>query len=102
MGLCGKRSQRDETQRNQKVSQGACADSAAVAAFAHIRRATSAHKAWINLQKTYEDTGLFKRFGPLQVLFSTKLKECESEEKYINKITDISHQLTNTLTGLDD
>lgn len=91
----------EELKREQKAL-ARIALSVQPSAFAHIRSVTSAHKAWVNLQKAYEDTGLCRRLGLLRTLFSTKLKECQSMENYINKITDVAQQLTDIKAGLDD
>ncbi|XP_028173293.1 uncharacterized protein LOC114362196 [Ostrinia furnacalis] len=68
----------------------------------HIRTAKSAHEAWTILQKTYEGRGLSRRLGLLRSLFNTKLSECSSMEVYLNKIKEISHQLSEIESPLDD
>ncbi|KAF9789988.1 hypothetical protein SFRURICE_008144 [Spodoptera frugiperda] len=65
-------------------------------------RAKSAHEAWKILQKAYEGRGLSRRLGLLRSLFSTKLSENSSMEVYLNKIKEISHQLHETESPLDD
>lgn len=72
------------------------------AAIPHIRNASTAHQAWNNLQKAYEDKGLCRRLGLLRTMFSTKLSESESMEAYLNKITEISQQLYEIGSGLED
>lgn len=71
------------------------------AAFAHVRSAKTAHEAWTNLQKAYEDRGLCRRLTLLRALFNTKL-ENQSMESYINKIVEISQQLSDIGSPLDD
>lgn len=71
-------------------------------AIPHIRKAKTAHEAWTNLQKAYEDRGLCRRLGLLRTLFSTKLSEHENMEAYLNKITEISQQLSEIESPLDD
>uniref|UniRef100_A0A2A4JFX6 CCHC-type domain-containing protein n=1 Tax=Heliothis virescens TaxID=7102 RepID=A0A2A4JFX6_HELVI len=72
------------------------------AVIPHIRTAKSAFEAWNNLQKAYEGKGLSRRLGLLRTLFATKLSECESMEAYVNKITEISQQLSEIGSPLDD
>lgn len=71
------------------------------AAFSHVRSAKTAHEAWTNLQKAYEDRGLCRRLALLRALFSTKL-ENQSMESYINRIVEISQQLSDIGSPLED
>lgn len=68
----------------------------------HIRNAMSAHEAWSSLEKAYEDRGLCRRLGLLRTLFATKLDESGSMEIYINKITELSQQLSEIGSPLED
>lgn len=72
------------------------------AVIPYIRTAKSAHEAWKILQKAYEGRGLSRRLGLLRSLFSTKLSENSSMEVYLNKIKEISHQLHEIESPLDD
>lgn len=71
------------------------------AAFTHVRSAKTAHEAWTNLQKAYEDRGLCRRLALLGTLFSTKL-ENQTMESYLRKITETSHLLNEIGSPLDD
>lgn len=71
-------------------------------AIPHIRNAKSAHEAWSSLERAYEDRGLCRRLGLLRTLFATKLDECENMECYINKITELSQQLSEIGSPLED
>uniref|UniRef100_A0A2H1WMK4 SFRICE_021333 n=1 Tax=Spodoptera frugiperda TaxID=7108 RepID=A0A2H1WMK4_SPOFR len=72
------------------------------AVIPYIRTAKSAHEAWKILQKAYEGRGLSRRLGLLRSLFNTKLSENSSMEVYLNKIKEISHQLNEIESPLDD
>lgn len=90
-----------DTKRKQRA-QAKIALAVTPAAIPHIRNAQTAKEAWDNLQRAYEDKGLCRRLGLLRTLFGTKLNECENMECYVNKITEISQQLTEIGSPLED
>lgn len=90
-----------DVKKNQKA-QAKIALTVSPAAIPHIRNAKTAKEAWDNLQKAYEDKGLCRRLGLLRSLFGTKLSESENMERYVNKITEISQQLTEIGSPLED
>ncbi|XP_069358848.1 uncharacterized protein [Maniola hyperantus] len=97
--------ERDDGEKDMKRQLKALARislSVQPAAIPHIRNATTAYEAWRNLQKAYEDKGLCRRLGLLRTLFAVKLNESQSMEAYVNKITEISQQLTEIGSGLED
>lgn len=71
-------------------------------AIPHIRNAKTAHEAWTNLQKAYEDRGLCRRLGLLRTLFATKLSDSENMEAYLNRITEMAQQLSEIGSPLED
>lgn len=88
--------------KKKQRAQAKIALAVSAAAIPHIRNAQSAKEAWDNLQKAYEDKGLCRRLGLLRTLFGTKLNECENMECYVNKITEISQQLREIGSPLED
>lgn len=91
---------KDEKKR-QKALAKICL-SVSVEVLPHVRNASSAFEAWNNLQRAYEDRGLSRRLGLLRSLFGLKLKEMESMEKYITRITELAQQLREIDSPLDD
>lgn len=71
-------------------------------AYPHVRNAASAFEAWNNLQRAYEDKGLCRRLSLLRSLFSMKLCEYESMDKYLSNITEIVQQLADIGSPLED
>lgn len=62
--------------------------------YTHVKTTKTAKEAWENLQKAFEDTGMCRRMGLLDVLCNTKLKNCSSIEVYVDKITTAASKLT--------
>ncbi|CAG4914890.1 unnamed protein product [Colias eurytheme] len=87
--------------RSQKALAKICL-SVKPSVFTHVRNAETARDAWINLQKAYEDKGLSRRLSLLRLLFETKLCDCESMEAYVAKISDLSQQLNDIGSPLED
>lgn len=90
----------DETKQLKALAKIAL--SVSPAAIPHIRNAKTAHEAWCSLQKAYEDKGLCRRLGLLRSLFGTKLSESGTMEAYINKIMEVSQQLSEIGSALED
>ncbi|KAL0883080.1 hypothetical protein ABMA27_016546 [Loxostege sticticalis] len=93
---------KDVDKKKSEKALARIALSVAPAVIPHIRTAKSAHEAWKLLQKAYEGHGLNRRLGLLRSLFSMKLSENSSMEAYLNKIKEISHQLSEIEAPLDD
>ncbi|KAI5636093.1 gag-polypeptide of LTR copia-type domain-containing protein [Phthorimaea operculella] len=87
--------------RSQKALAKICL-SVQPSCFTYVRNAETAHVAWNNLQKAYEDKGLSRRLSLLRLLFAMKLCECESMEAYVTRISDLSQQLSDIGSPLDD
>lgn len=66
----------------------------------YVRNAVTAHEAWSNLQKAYEDRGLCRRLTLLRTLFAVKLEA--SMEAYLTKVCGIAQQLRDMEAALDD
>lgn len=90
-----------DAKKQQKAFAKICL-SVSAEVLPHVRNASSAFEAWNNLQKAYEDRGLSRRLGLLRSLFGLKLKETDSMEKYITKITELAQQLREIDSPLDD
>ncbi|KAI5637067.1 gag-polypeptide of LTR copia-type domain-containing protein [Phthorimaea operculella] len=90
-----------DPKKNQKALAKICL-SVGPSVLPQIRDATTPYKAWKNLETAYQDKGLCRRLGLLRALFGMKLNQMESMEAYVSKISELSQQLTDIGSPLDD
>lgn len=90
-----------DEKKNRKALAKICL-SVSSSAMHHVRNAETPHQAWTNLQKAYEDKGLSRRLGLLRSLFGVRLLEMDGMESYLGRITEISQQLKDIDSPLDD
>lgn len=90
-----------DMKKSQKALARICL-SVQTSAFPHVRNAKDAREAWNNLSRAFEDKGLCRRLGLLRTLFSTKLSEHDSMESYLGKLQELSQQLFDINSPLDD
>lgn len=91
----------EDKKKTQKALARICL-SVQTSAFPHVRNARDAREAWNNLSKAYEDKGLCRRLGLLRTLFNTKLAGHDSMESYLAKLQELSQQLHDINSPLDD
>lgn len=61
--------------------------------FSHLQGTTTPKEAWEKLRDTFEDNGVTRKVGLLRILTSTRLKDCNSVEAYVNQIISTAHKL---------
>lgn len=52
--------------------------------YSYVAEDDTAKKAWQNITKAFEDSGLSRKVSLLQQLVSLKLNDCVSMEEYVN------------------
>lgn len=61
-----------------------------------------ARKAWENLSKAYENNGLTRRLSLYRALFGTKLTDHRSMDSYLGKMSELSQQLQDIGSPVND
>ncbi|KAL0821823.1 hypothetical protein ABMA28_005348 [Loxostege sticticalis] len=92
---------KDNVKKDQKALAKICL-SVHTSVQSHVRNAKTAYEAWKNLEAAYEDKGLIRRLSLLRSLCDIRLSGCSSMECYINKIIDVTQQLSDMGTPLED
>lgn len=90
-----------DAKKKQKALAKICL-SVSTSALTHVRNAKSPYQAWTNLESAYEDKGLSRRLGLLRSLFSIKLENAAGMEAYLSRIAELSQQLKDIGSSLDD
>lgn len=70
--------------------------------FAHVFNAKTAHEVWHKLCGAYEDKGWGRRITLQRQLWSCKLENCTSMEKYVSKVVTIAQQLNDIDAKVSD
>ncbi|XP_071575062.1 uncharacterized protein [Temnothorax nylanderi] len=70
--------------------------------YVHVRDLSTAKEVWESLQKAFEDSGLTRRVGLRKTMTTTKLLDCTTVDKYVNRIITAAHQLRSTNLNVPD
>ena len=71
-------------------------------AHPHVRTANTAEVAWTNLQKAYEDRGLYRRLSLFKTLVRVRLDNFRIMEDYVNEVMSVAQKLSDIDAPVDD
>lgn len=71
-------------------------------AYPHVRTAKTAVEAWSNLQKAYEDKGLYRRLSLFRTLVRVRLENFKKMEDYVNEVMSVAQKLSDIDSPVDD
>jgi len=71
-------------------------------AYPHVRTAKTAEEAWTNLQKAYEDKGLYRRLSLFKTLVRVRLENFRKMEDYVNEVMSVAQKLSDIDAPVDD
>lgn len=70
--------------------------------YVHVQNAITCKDVWENLEKAFDDSGLYRRVALLRDLITTTLDSSRNVDDYVNKIMSSAHKLRNIKFNIDD
>jgi hypothetical protein len=70
--------------------------------YPHVRTANTAKEAWTNLQKAYEDRGLYRRLSLFKTLVRVRLENFRKMEDYVNEVMSVAQKLSDIDAPVND
>ena len=60
--------------------------------YVHVQEANTAKEIWQNLQRAFDDSGLYRKVNLLRNLITTTLEAYNNVEEYVNKLISTAHK----------